>query len=76
VKEQLELTGYNVTKSLRIDEEDAKELQKIALFEKARPGTLLRMWIHDKVETYRRNPEYKRWDKQRSLISLKESKKR
>lgn len=76
MKEQLELSGYNVTKSVRIDEEDAKELEKIALFEKARSGTLLRMWIHDKVETYRRNPEYKRWDKQRGLLQLKETKKK
>jgi len=76
MKEQPELSGYNVTKSVRIDEQDAEELQKIALYEQARPGTLIRMWVHDKVETYRRNPNYQRWNKQRALISLKETKKK
>ena len=58
---EAELAGYNVTKSVRIDEEMAKRLEKIALYEKARVGTLLRMWIHDKIQTYYRNPKFKRW---------------
>ena len=58
---EAELAGYNVTKSVRIDEEMAKRLEKISLYEKARPATLLRMWIHDKIQTYYRNPNFKRW---------------
>ena len=59
--EGAELAGYNVTKSVRIDEEMAKRLEKIGLYEKARPGTLLRMWVHDKIQVYYRNPNFKRW---------------
>jgi len=60
-KEESELAGYNVTKSVRIDEEMAKRLEKIALYEKASVGTLMRMWVHDKILTYYRNPKFKRW---------------
>lgn len=61
--EESELSGFNVTKSLRIDEEMAKKLKKISIFEKTREGTLLRQWIHDKIRTYYRNPEFKQWVK-------------
>lgn len=71
MKEEIEESGYNVTKSVRIDEEMAKRLEKIALYKKARVGTLLRMWTHDKIRTFYRNPEYKRWLKQLELIPLK-----
>lgn len=74
MNEQIKLAGYNVTKSVRIDEEMARKLEKIALYEKVRAGTLLRMWIHSKIETYYRNPNFKRWLKQLSLVPLKEKK--
>jgi len=68
---EVEFAGYNVTKSVRIDAEMAKWLEKIALYEKVRPGTLMRMWIQEKIMTYRRNPHFKRWLKQASLVPLK-----
>ena len=58
---ELELAGYNVPKTVRIDEEMEKELRKIAIYEKKKLGTLLRDWMHEKIRTYRRNPDYKRW---------------
>lgn len=58
-----ELSGFNVTRSLRIDEEMAKKLKNVAIFEKMREGTLLRQWIHEKIRTYYRNPEFKQWVK-------------
>ena len=55
---------FNVTKSVRIDSEMANELDFIALYEKADPGTLLRMWSQDRILAYLQNPQYKRWKKQ------------
>jgi hypothetical protein len=55
---------WNVTKSVRIDSEMAKELENVALFEKAEPGTLLRMWIEDRLQAYAQNPKFRRWLKQ------------
>jgi len=72
LKEDFELSGYNVTKSVRIDEEMEKRLEKIALYEKSKAATLLRMWVQDKILTYYRNPQYKRWLKQLRLLPLKE----
>jgi len=59
--EDSELAGYNVTKSVRIDAEMQKRLQKIAIYEKVKPATLLRMWVNDKIMTYYRNPAFQRW---------------
>ena len=70
--DDLELMGYNVTKSIRIDDEMAKKLQKITLFEKTKEGTLLRQWIHHKIMTYYKNPDFKRWLKQLTLIPMTE----
>ena len=63
-------SGLNITKSVRIDEEMEKKLDKVALYEKVRAGTLLRMWVHDKIQTYYRNPQFKSWIRQleRNLI--------
>ena len=69
--EEIEEAGYNVTKSVRIDAEMDKRLEKIALYEKTKGATLLRMWIQDKILTYYRNPNFKRWLKQLSLIPKK-----
>ena len=71
MNEQIEVAGYNVTKTIRIDEEMEKRLQKIGLYEKAKPGTLMRMWIHGKIRTYYRNPDFKRWLKRLELIPAK-----
>lgn len=62
--EESELAGYNVTVSVRIDAEMEKRLQKIALYEKGRVGTILRMWIQDKVLTYYRDPKFQHWLRQ------------
>ncbi len=59
--EDLELAGFNVPKTVRIDAEMEKDLRKIAIFRKKKPGTLMREWIYDKIRTTKRNPEYKRW---------------
>lgn len=61
--EALELAGFNVPKTVRIDAEMEKELKIISAFEKKKVGTLLRDWIYQKIRTYKRNPEYKRWKK-------------
>jgi len=71
VNEEIEEAGYNVTKSVRIDAEMEKRLQKIALYEKTKPATLMRMWLQDKILTYYRTPKFKQWLKQLSLVPLK-----
>jgi len=73
INEDLELAGFNVTKSVRIDEEMANRLENIALYEKIKSATLMRMWTQDKILTYYRNPKFKRWLKQLSLIPKKRS---
>jgi len=55
---------YNLTRSLRIDEEMSKELDIIALFEKSKASTLMRMWVQDRILAYKQNPKYKRWKKE------------
>jgi len=74
LSEELETAGFNVTKSVRIDEEMEKRLGKIALYEKVSPGTMMRMMIEDKIRVYYRNPDFKRWLRQFSLIPLKSEK--
>jgi len=69
--EEPELAGFNVPVTVRIDEEMEKELRKIAVFEKKKMGTLLRDWIHEKIRTFHRRPDYKRWCKQLALMPLK-----
>lgn len=69
---EVELAGYNVTKSVRIDEEMEKRLRRIAIYEKVSPATLMRMWTEDKIRTYYRNPDFKRWLKNLNLIPLRE----
>jgi len=59
--EELELAGFNVAKTVRIDAEMEKDLRKIGLFYKKKPGTLMRDWLYEKIRTTKRNPEYKRW---------------
>jgi len=68
LKEELEEAGYNVTKSVRIDAEMGNRLEKIALYEKTKSATLMRMWIQGKILTYYRNPKFKQWLRQLSLI--------
>ncbi len=75
MNEEFLFAGYNVTKTVRLDAAMVDWLEKIALYEKAKPGTLMRMWIQDKIQTYLRNPHFKRWLKQLSLIPLKEKRK-
>lgn len=62
--EDLKMAGFNVPKTVRIDAEMDKDLQKIGLFKKKKPGTLMRDWIYEKIRTTKRNPEYKRWLRQ------------
>ena len=68
LKEEFEEAGYNVTKSVRIDAEMVERLEKIALFEKTKSATLMRMWIQRKILTYYRNPKFKQWLRQLQLI--------
>lgn len=55
---------FNVTRSIRIDHEMVQDLKDIALYEKTKTGTLLRMWTEDKIQVYRQNPAFKRWRKE------------
>lgn len=57
------LVGYNLTKSVRMDGEMAHQINLIALFERAKPGTLLKLWVYEKIRTYYRNPDFKHWEK-------------
>jgi hypothetical protein len=59
---------YNLTRSLRIDEEMSKELDIIALFEKSKASTLMRMWVQDRILAYKQNPKYKRWTKELDTV--------
>ncbi len=59
--EDLELAGFNVPKTVRIDAEMEKDLRKIAIFYKKKQGALMRDWLYEKIRTTKRNPEYKRW---------------
>ena len=52
---------WNVTRSVRISHEMSEELERIALFEAAKEGTLLRMFLQDRILGYLSNPRYKRW---------------
>jgi len=75
LNEEIEEAGYNVTKSVRIDAEMDNRLQKIALYEKTKPATLMRMWLQDKILMYYRTPKFKQWLKQASLIPFKREEK-
>jgi len=55
---------FEVTKSVRIDEDMEEKLVKIALYEKVKPATLMRQIINDKINVFYRNPAFKRWLKQ------------
>jgi len=79
MEEELEVAGFNVSITVRIDEEDEKKLDKIALYERTKRGALLRRWIHERIRTFYHNPEYKRWLrdlKGLNLIPLREAKKK
>jgi len=79
MEEELEVAGFNVSITVRIDDEDAKKLDKIALYERTKRGALIRRWIHERIRTFYHNPEYKRWLrdlKDVSLVPLKEVRKR
>lgn len=54
---------YSVTMTVRLDEETARDLKPIALFERKRVGTLVRDILVEKVQVYSRRPEYKKWRK-------------
>ena len=54
---------FNLTKSLRIDSEMVEELEMIAKYEKLTTGTLMRMWIQDRIQVYQNNSRDKRWKK-------------
>jgi len=71
LNEEFEEAGYNLTKSVRIDAEMVERLEKIALYEKTKSATLMRMWIQRKILTYYRNPKFKQWLKQLSFIPLR-----
>jgi hypothetical protein len=58
---KVEAATYNLTKSLRIDSEMAKELKFIEKYEKTTAGTLMRMWIQDRIQSYLNNQRYRRW---------------
>jgi len=62
---------YNLTRSLRIDDEMSKELDIIALFEKTKASTLMRMWVQDRILAYKQNPKYKRWKKEAEARGMK-----
>lgn len=52
------------TLTIRVDDDILQELELIALFEKARRGTVVRNFLIEKIRTYRRRPEYLRFRKQ------------
>lgn len=64
MEEREHLAGYNQTRTLRIDEEMERDIDLIALNEREKPGTLMRMWVQDRILSYKQNPKYKRWKKE------------
>lgn len=71
IEEEEGLSGRNVTVSVRFDNEDVAEIDKIALFERARPGLLLRLWIHEKIRSFTHNRDFKKWLKERKEAKKK-----
>jgi predicted transcriptional regulator len=55
---------HDVLISVRLDCETLRELDRIALFEHEKRATIARRFIIEKVQTYLRNPAYKRFLKQ------------
>jgi len=76
MEEELELAGFNVSITVRLDDEDAKRLKNICLYERTKRGALLRRWIHERIRAFYHTPDYKRWLKDLNLIPLKEVKKK
>ena len=68
--DELDLMGFNVNVSVRIDEEMKQKLHIISLFTKIKEGSLLRQWTHEKIRVFYRNPEFKRWLNKLALIPL------
>ncbi len=52
---------HECTLTVRLDYESLRELDRIALFEHEKRATLARRFIVDKIQTYLRNPAYKRF---------------
>jgi hypothetical protein len=55
---------HDVLISVRMDYETLRELDRIALFEHEKRAALARRFLIEKVQTYLRNPVYKRFLKQ------------
>jgi predicted transcriptional regulator len=69
--EEVKEAGYNITRSVRLDAEMVERLEKIAVYEKSKPATLMRMWLQQKIMAYYHNPRFKQWLKQLGRIPLK-----
>lgn len=52
---------HECTLTVRVDYETLHELERIALYEHEKRATLARRFIVEKVQTYLRNPAYKRF---------------
>jgi predicted transcriptional regulator len=63
---------HDVLVSVRLDYDTLRELDRIALFEHEKRATLARRFIIEKVQTYLRNPAYKRFLKQLEEKALRE----
>lgn len=66
IEEQEGLSGRNVSVSVRIDDEMNREINLIALYERARVGHLLRLWVHEKIRSFCHRPDFKRWERGKS----------
>jgi len=56
--------NFPITLSVKMDWETRKEIDKIALFEKKKPSTWARDVLLERVRTYQRNPQYKKFERQ------------
>jgi len=56
--------NFPITLSVKMDWDTRKTIDKIALFEKKKPSTWARDVILERIRTYERNPQYKKFERQ------------
>lgn len=69
---ELETVKYVFELSVRLDWKSLKELEMIALFEREKRATLARRILIEKIQTYERNPAFKRFLRQLEEQKLKD----
>jgi len=66
--------NFPITLSVKMDWETRKAIDKIALFEKKKPSTWARDVLLERVRTYERNPQFKKFLRQLEGMTKEEEK--